>query len=167
MFSYYDLSVHVSDGFPKKIGWGWVGGWVGWALSRFILIFLELFFLTFQTPKLSRNISRHIVQIQSTMSYGELYIHFVHAGFGYGMDMLFSHPFCRSHCHHFKVNAVPFFQRLHTEHQCREHIIVLLAHADLPNSIPENRHEQQQPKNSTTHDMGLRLMTLMKLPYSH
>ena len=30
---YYDLSVLsmsvITDGFPKKFGWGWVGGWVG------------------------------------------------------------------------------------------------------------------------------------------
>ena len=37
--------LHVNDGFPKKtFGWGGgVGGWVGWALAKFILDLLNLF----------------------------------------------------------------------------------------------------------------------------
>ena len=44
---YYDLtecSVHVIDGFQKKLGWGWVGGWGELYPSLFwiFIIFLTL-----------------------------------------------------------------------------------------------------------------------------
>ena len=41
---YYDFSVlFMSDGFPKKFGWGWVGGWVGVSSIQVFFGFLEFF----------------------------------------------------------------------------------------------------------------------------
>ena len=39
----FECSVHVSDGFPKKIGWGVVGGW-GELYPPFVVVgFFEFF----------------------------------------------------------------------------------------------------------------------------
>ena len=60
---WFECSVHVSDGFPKKEVW-MGGGWVGWALSKFFAFFE--FVLTLQSP-LSSLLLPHVITVRTSL----------------------------------------------------------------------------------------------------